>query len=138
MPAAAFAAVPADGSFTVGPGGLVTVRGDIVATPAAGHPTDQQTLRLPFMLVPRGLSDVVAGAPSDFSNVTATADGTPGNTISATLPIGNHGIHAGTADLYAWGIHAARRNQQPNDVPDRGVQRPPRAALPMTPAHPSP
>src|SRR5258708_15687436 len=100
MPAAAFAAVPADGSFTVGPGGLVTVRGDIVATPAAGHPTDQQTLRLPFMLVPRGLSDVVAGAPSDFSHVTPTADGTPGDTITATLPIRNHGIPTRTPPPY--------------------------------------
>src|SRR5258708_19540461 len=87
MPAAAFAAVPADGSFTVGPGGLVTVRGDIVATPAAGHPTDQQTLRLPFMLVPRGLSDVVAGAPSDFSNATPTPDATPRTTITPPPPL---------------------------------------------------
>jgi minor extracellular serine protease Vpr len=122
MSAAAFAALPSDDTFTVGPGGVVTVRGDIVATPAAGHATDQQTLRLPFMLVPRGLSNVVAGAPSDFSNATAASAGTPGNTIAATLPITNNGIHAGTANLFAWGIHEALGNGQPNNVRDVGVQ----------------
>jgi len=129
MPAAAFAALPSDDTFGgLGPGALITVRGDVVATPAAGHATDQQTLRLPFMLVPRGLSNVVAGAPGDFSNISA-APGTPGHTISATLPISNTGIHGGTADLYAWGIHAAMGNGQPNNIRDVGVQVVPAAPL---------
>jgi minor extracellular serine protease Vpr len=129
MSAAAFAALPSDDTFSIGPAAVLTVRGDIVATPAAGHATDQQTLRLPYMLVPRGLSNVVAGAPSGFSNISAAAPGTPGNTISATLPLTNNGIHPGTADLYAWGITDARENGQPNDVRDVGVQIAPGAAL---------
>lgn len=129
MSAAAFGALPSDDTFSVGPAAVVTVRGDIVATPVAGHALDQQILRLPFMLVPRGLSNVVAGATSDFSNVSAAAPGTPGNTITATLPLTNNGIHTGTADLYTWGITDARENGQPNDVRDVGVQVVPGAAL---------
>jgi subtilisin family serine protease len=134
MSAAAFAALPSDDTFTVGPGALVTVRGDILASPAAGDSADHQTLRLPFMLVPRGLSDVTAGATGTWSNVSAAAPGTPGNTISATLPLSNRGIHSGTADLYAWGISSPRAGGQPADVRAVGVQVLPGAALGSTDA----
>ena len=132
MSAAAFAALPSDDTFSVGPGGLVTIRGDIVATPAAGDPSDHQTLRLPFMLVPRGLSDVVSSTPSAFRNVSAAAPGTPGHTISALLRLTNNGIHSGTADLYAWGISEPRHGGQPNDVRDVGVKVLPGPALGST------
>lgn len=121
IPAAAFAALPSDDTFTIGPGGVLTVRGDIVATrDASDTSTDHQTLRLPYMIVPRGLSNVTAGAPGQFTNVATTT--TPGHTISATLPLANGGIHSGSADLYAWGIHEAKDNGSPIDIRDVGVQ----------------
>jgi subtilisin family serine protease len=132
MSAAAFAALPSDDTFAIGPGAVVTVRGNIVATPAVGDAADHQTLRLPFMLVPRGVSDVVAGAPSDFVNTSATPPGTPGNTISALLPLTNRGIHSGTADLYTWGISEPRDSGAAIDVRDVGVQVLPGPALRST------
>jgi hypothetical protein len=98
----------------------VTVRGDIVAMPSASDASDHKTLRLPFMLVPRGLSNVGAGEPGEWTK--AAAPGTPGHTIAASLPLSNHGIHTGTADLYAWGISSERESGQSMDVRDVGVQ----------------
>lgn len=122
MSAAAFAALPSDSTFVVGAGGVVTVRGAIVATPASGHSADQQTLRLPYMLVPRGLSNVAAGTPGAWSNVPPAPLATPGYTIASTLQLANTGIHPGTADLYTWGIRDVRETGQPMDVRDVGVQ----------------
>ena len=124
MSTAAFAALPSDDTFAVGPGAVVNVRGDIVATPAAGHAADNQTLRLPYMFVPRGLSNVVAGTPPAFRKV----PGQPA-TFSSSLPLSNNGIHTGTADLYTWGIHDARESGLPMDVRDVGVQVFPGSAL---------
>jgi minor extracellular serine protease Vpr len=133
MPAAAFAALPTDDTFNgLGPGAVATVRGNILASPASGDPSDHKTLRLPYMLVPRGLSNVAAGTPSTFTNVSAAAPGTPGNTIASSLPLTNNGIHTGTADLYTWGITDAKESGQPMDVRDVGVQLLPGTALGST------
>jgi minor extracellular serine protease Vpr len=131
MSAAAFAALPSDDTFTpgLGPGAVVTVRGNIVATPASGHGASQQTLRLPFMLVPRGLSNVVAGTPGPWRNVPSAPLSTPGHSIASTLPLSNTGIHPGTADLYTWGVTDARETGQPMDVRNVGVQVLPGGAL---------
>jgi len=118
MSAAAFAALPSDDTFFgLGPGNVITVRGNIVATPAAGDPT----IRVPYMFVPRGLSNVTAVAPAAFTNTATT--GTPGHTITSTLPLQNNGIHGGLADLYAWGIHkASDRGGSAIDIRDVGLQ----------------
>ena len=129
MSAVSFAALPSDDTFVVGPGGVITVRGAIVATPASGHSASQQTLRIPYMFVPRGLSNVAAGTPGPWSNVPSAPLSTPGHLIATVLPLSNNGIHSGTADLYSWGITDARETGQPMDVRDVGVQVLPGAAL---------
>ena len=129
MPASAFAALPSDDTFTVGPGGVVTVRGNIVATPGSHDSSDHQKLSVPFMLVPRGLSDVVAGLAEDSNNNSSAARTNSGDTNTATLRLTNHGIHSGTADLYAWGIKDPRESGLPIDVRAVGLQVLPGAAL---------
>jgi len=128
MTAAAFAALPSDDTFSIGVGAVLTARGNIIATPATGHPADQQTLRLPYILVPRGLSNVVAGTPGAFTKP-PTQPPALGESFSATLPLSNSGIHTGTADLYAWGIADPNDGGQSNDVRAVGVQVLPGAAL---------
>jgi hypothetical protein len=108
--AGAFAAMPSDDTFTVlggvGPGGVLTMRGDIVATPSAG--SHVQTLTVPYLVAPRGLS-----------NISAT---TTGAAPGVTLHLTNGGIHSGTAGIYAWGIHDGADTGNTADVQDVGVQ----------------
>jgi hypothetical protein len=132
MPATAFAALPSVDTFAIGPGAVVTIRGDIVASPVSGDSADDQTLRLPYIVVPRGLSNVVAGTPGPSTQ--GAPSGTPpalppGQTFTSTLPLTNSGIHTGTADLYAWGITDPQESGQPMDIRDVGVQVLPGAAL---------
>jgi hypothetical protein len=118
MSAAAFAALPSDDTFAIGPGGVLSIRGVVVATPAGGSAADQQVLSVPYVAVPRGLSNVVAGTPAAF---TKQADKTSGKFTSA-LPLSNTGIHAGTADLYSWGITDPQESGGAWDIRDVGVQ----------------
>src|SRR4029453_1420658 len=115
--ASAFAALPSADPFPPGPGAINTVRGDIVATPTAGD-ASAQTLAVPYLVVPRGLSNVVAGTPAPWTK----SNGPTGKGFASTLPVANGGIHAGTADLYAWGIHDVNDSNAPMDVRDVGVQ----------------
>ena len=86
LTAAEVAALPA---ASQAPGALVTVRGAVTATPTAAGP-GIWPLRIPFLLAPRGLSDVtVSGTPTAFG--------------SSNVTLSNAGVHATFADVYAWG-----------------------------------
>jgi subtilisin family serine protease len=114
IPASAFAALPSDSAFVLGPGGVLTVRGAIVATPAAGSAPDVQPLRVAYLIAPRGLSDVTAATPK------------AAGPYRWTTKLTNSGIHEGTADVYAWGIHDAKGEPgaagDSVDISDVGVQ----------------
>jgi len=118
--AAAAALPPAVGSNF---GGLNTVKGAVVATPTSAGP-GVYPLRVPYLLVPRGLSNLTAGPKGPYSR--------SGGTLTATVPLSNGGIHAGTADVYAWGIHDAddtTGSEDSLDIRDVGVQAQPREFL---------
>ena len=107
IPSAAFAAMPSDDTFVLGPGGVLTIRGDIVATPTSGP--HLQTLTVPYLVAPRGLSNVGVGS------VTGTAP-------KLTAHFTNGGIHSGSAGIYAWGIHDGSDSGDTADIQDVGVQ----------------
>jgi subtilisin family serine protease len=123
--ASAFAALPSDDTFVIGPAAVLSVRGDIVATPSGGD-SSVQRLSLPFLFVPRGVSNVAAGAPSAWQQGSKSLFG---STFTSSLPLVNNGIHSGTADLYSWGITDPNEGGQPMDVRDVGVQALPGAAF---------
>jgi minor extracellular serine protease Vpr len=113
--AAAVAALPAALSSNFG--AVQTVRGAIMATPTTAG-AGIYSLQVPYILVPRGLSNVAAGPRSAYS---APSEGR----VTATVPLSNSGIHAGVADVYAWGIHDADDtvgSEDSLDIRDVGVQ----------------
>ena len=80
----------------MGPGAVLTVEGLVTATPTATG-TGVYPLHMPFLLVPRGDSQVVAGPPSPYKVTNGVAN--------ANVQVRNKGIHDGTADVYTWGIY---------------------------------
>jgi subtilisin family serine protease len=82
-------------------GGVNTFRGAVVATPTTSG-AGIYSLRVPFMAVPRALSNIAAGTRSAY---------TGGGVRTATVPLSNSGIHTGIADVYAWGL------SDPQDLP---------------------
>jgi minor extracellular serine protease Vpr len=99
LSAAGVAALPAAEISNFG--GLVNVRGAVTATPTATG-AGIYSLRVPFLVAPRGVSAIAAGPKSAYTR--------SGSTFTANVPLNNTGIHSGTADVYAWGIN------DPNDV----------------------
>jgi subtilisin family serine protease len=94
-------------------GSVLTIRGVIIATPTVAG-TGRYALRVPFLVSPRGLSDVEAGNRSDYSTTAGVS--------SATVRLKNDGIHSGDADVYAWGISDRNEGLATNDIRAVGVQ----------------
>jgi minor extracellular serine protease Vpr len=99
----------------IGPGGVLTVRGNILGAPTAGG---GQPLSIPYLLVPRGLSSVAASAAGPFVKQRTN------NVYNSSTTVTNSGLHSGTADVYAWGIHDAKdlAGSAGQDIRDVGVQ----------------
>ena len=109
------AALPSADQFLTGDfGGLTTLTGVVTATPTS-KVKGAFALRVPYLLVPRGLSDVQAELKPPFT----TADGV----VSASLKVRNGGGHDGVADTYALGIQDVRGDGADGmDVRAVGVQ----------------
>ena len=72
-------------------GRLVSLNGLIVATPRKAN-VATPALRMSFLFVPVPLSHIRASA--------SVAETSPG--VFSAIKVTNKGVHAGTADLYAW------------------------------------
>ncbi|MBA3364717.1 MAG: S8 family serine peptidase [Actinobacteria bacterium] len=118
LSAAAVAALPAAALSNFG-GLRHIVRGVVIATPTTTG-AGIYPLRVPFALVPRGLSNVTAGALTPYA--------TAATEFITTLPVSNTGIHSGTADVFAWGIEDASEDvasgRQRTGRGNRGVGQP--------------
>jgi minor extracellular serine protease Vpr len=128
MSAASVAALPGMSTFTIGWGGVLTTRGLIVATPTSSS-SGVLPLRVPWLLAPRGLSNVTAGARNAYQRV-------QGNVWNTSVNVTNNGVHSGTVDLYSWGINDANDTsggEDNFDVRDVGIQELPAEALTGTP-----
>jgi minor extracellular serine protease Vpr len=96
LSAAQVAGLPTVDVFLGAPwGGVNSMRGVVTATPTSSGAGVYQ-LRVPYLLVPRGLSNVAPGTKSAYTQAQGIAQ--------ATVPLANSGIHSGFADVYAWGL----------------------------------
>ena len=114
LSAAAVAALPGTESPTDARGLLTAIRGVITATPAR-RASGVHPLRVPFLVVPRGLSNVQTPATVEL------APGENGH-LTATATVTNRGIHAGVADVFAWGLRTGSIGAGSGDVRAVGVQ----------------
>jgi len=96
MSASAVKALPFADTFAgVGPGAVLTVEGVVTAKPTTSG-AGVYPLRIPFLVVPRGLSAVQVGPPAPYKLTAGVA--------GSSVKLHNAGTHTGTADVYAWGI----------------------------------
>jgi minor extracellular serine protease Vpr len=121
MSSSAAAALPTADTFGgVGPGAVLTVEGLVTATPTASG-TGVYPLHVPFLLVPRGESSVMAGPPAPYKLA--------GGVATSSVSLKNKGVHDGTADVYAWGISDKDHTKGIASVRAVGVQSLPGDAL---------
>ncbi len=90
-------------------GDLVSVKGAVVATPRSAG-AGVYSLRVPYLLVPRGLSDVRVDSSAQIRN---GSDG---------VRVDNRGRHAATADVYALGALDGKDTPGAADLRALGVQ----------------
>lgn len=96
LSASAVAALPPADTFAgVGPGAVLSVEGVVNATPTTAR-AGVYPLHVPFLVVPRGVSNVVVGPSGPFRLNAGVA--------TTNVKLSNYGIHSGTADVYAWGL----------------------------------
>jgi hypothetical protein len=101
-------------------GELSSLSGAVTAVPTSGG-TGVYPLRVAYLLVPRGLSDV---------DVTYVRHDTTGPNLRAALKLENNGGHDGFADLYALGVTDPAGDAATGfDVRATGVQSIPAEAL---------
>ncbi len=120
------AALPSVDQFVTGNfGGLDLLAGVVTATPS-GTVAGAYALRVPYLLVPRGLSDVTADfkADSHSSGHSSTNwKSSKGDDLVGSLLVKNRAVHSGWADTYALGIKDARGDGlHGTDVRVAGVQ----------------
>jgi minor extracellular serine protease Vpr len=121
MSASAAAALPTVDTFGgFGPGAVLTVEGLVTATPTTSG-TGVYPLHVPFLLVPRGESNVVAGPPAPYKLTSGVAN--------STVSLRNKGIHDGAADVYAWGISDKDHTKGIASIRAVGVESLPATAL---------
>jgi hypothetical protein len=82
------------------------VAGVVTFTPATGADNNGVTLRVPYYLVPRALSDIKTKLDGKLS-VT--------NTSTTATATNDDGVIAGTADFYAWGLEDTRDSRVGSD-----------------------
>ncbi len=115
------AALPSADQFMTGDfGGLTSMAGVVTATPQTSR-AGYFALRVPYLLVPRGLSriDVEAGKTK-----------TTGSIVDTVLALKNGGVHGGYADTYALGATDARGDGlNGTDIRAVGVQAYPTSVL---------
>jgi subtilisin family serine protease len=125
--AAAVKALPFADTFSgMGPGAVLTVEGVVNATPTAARP-GVYPLHVPFLVVPRGVSKVVAGPRAPYKLTAGVA--------SSSVNLANLGIHTGTADVYSWGLTDVDHTKGISSVRAVGVQTQPGAACGSTVAN---
>ena len=104
LSASAVAALPTDD--TGDPGTMTHVFGQVSLTPDTPGP-GVTALSIPYSLVPRGTSDVHLQMGSPFQSADALA--------FESAVLANGGVHAGIADVYAWGLTS------PDQLPGTGA-----------------
>ena len=94
---AAVKALPFADTFAgMGPGAVLTIDGLVTATPTVAG-SGIYPLRVPFLVAPRGLSNVKVGPTAPYAPAAGVA--------STSVKLSNVGTHDGTADVYAWGLY---------------------------------
>lgn len=117
----AVAALPAADASNFG--ALTTIEGAVTATPRATVP-GAPPLRVAFLLAPSAESAVTSSPATTFTE----RDGA----LASSVNVRNGGVHAGSADVYAWGVSDpddVTGGEDSIDVRSAGVQSLPGSAL---------
>jgi minor extracellular serine protease Vpr len=119
MTAGKVAALPDADTFSgVGLGRALSIEGVVTATPTKSG-NGIYALHVPFLIVPRGTSNVDAGPQSPYKR--------SGDTVTSSVLLRNKGLHSGTADVYSWGLYG-KRSPDMATIRAVGVQSQPGAA----------